>query len=80
MSCGREKIWPLFCRVGPSAARIYNLMIAAGFFKCKHRKYRWGSAATIELRFAIISQFDLEQIKNEIKDYNSAAKYEEDYK
>lgn len=70
--CGGDKIWPVCCRVGPSATRMYNLMVAVCFLKGKHPKNRWESAAARDLGIAIISQFNLREVGNEMEDWNAA--------
>lgn len=79
MKCHGDKLWPIFCRVGPSAARMYNLMIAAGFLRGEHVKHHWGSALARAPGIVIISQFDLREVGDEMKDFNAASEHDEDY-
>lgn len=58
MACGGDKIWPLFCRVGPMATRMYQLMIAFGFLKGHHPKYRLGSATAYDPGYFMVTQFE----------------------
>lgn len=79
MCCGVYKIWPLFCRVEPSATRMYNLVIVIGFLRGEHPECCWGRAAARDPGIAIISQFNLWEIGNEMEDCNVTAEYKEDY-
>lgn len=60
MACGGDTIWPLFCRLGPSAIRMYQLMIAAGFLRGEHSNHRSGSAAASDPGYVIITDFEEE--------------------
>lgn len=55
---------------------MYQLMIAVGFLKGEHPKYRWGSAAACDLGYAVITQFE-EVVGSDDEVPNPEAKREE---
>lgn len=79
MACGGDKIWPLFCRVGPLATQMYQLMIAAGFLRGEHPKYRWGSAAACDPGYIMITIFDQGVPGDDVEPRNSQAENEEEF-
>lgn len=79
MQCGGDKTWVLFYKVGPSAMRMYNLMIVTDFLRGENPQYRWGSPSAKDLEIVTTSQFNLNKVDDKIEDYNAAIEYEEDY-